>query len=182
MKGIIAEWGGTKAGIMYALTSLGYEQSYIEPFSLQDPDRWAEFMVFLRGSQQSGVYDLAVIDAQVNKVKEGSSRAAYGTETGNGIRFVSHFSSGVSKYPRCGEIVCGVFPRVQAFGRLLGTTALHTSYSGSGNVEFPLVGTVAASEQFYQPYDADFMEFASGIALTSTVAGGINALPPAEGE
>ena len=40
MKGIISEWGGTKSGILYALTSLGYEQSTIEPFSYQDPERW----------------------------------------------------------------------------------------------------------------------------------------------
>lgn len=54
MKGIISEWGGTKSGILYALTSLGYEQSTIEPFSYQDPERWAEFIVFLKGSKQSG--------------------------------------------------------------------------------------------------------------------------------
>ena len=63
MKGIISEWGGTKSGILYALTSLGYEQSTIEPFSYQDPERWAEFIVFLKGSKQSGVNNLAVIAA-----------------------------------------------------------------------------------------------------------------------
>ena len=78
MKGIISEWGGTKSGILYALTSLGYEQSTIEPFSYQDPERWAEFIVFLKGSKQSGVNNLAVIDAEVRKVKEGSSKPAYG--------------------------------------------------------------------------------------------------------
>ena len=36
MKGIISEWGGTKSGILYALTSLGYEQSTIEPFSYEN--------------------------------------------------------------------------------------------------------------------------------------------------
>ncbi|RKJ31474.1 serine/arginine repetitive matrix protein 2, partial [Butyricicoccus sp. 1XD8-22] len=29
MKGIISEWGGTKRGILYALTALGYEKSSI---------------------------------------------------------------------------------------------------------------------------------------------------------
>ena len=33
MKGIISEWGGTKSGILYEMTSLGYEQSTIYPFS-----------------------------------------------------------------------------------------------------------------------------------------------------
>ena len=78
MKGIISEWGGTKSGILYALTSLGYEQSTIEPFSYQDPERWAEFIVFLKGSKQSGVNNLAVIDAEVRKVKEGFIRETIG--------------------------------------------------------------------------------------------------------
>lgn len=112
MKGIISEWGGTKSGILYALTSLGYEQSTIEPFSYQDPERWAEFIVFLKGSKQSGVNNLAVIDAEVRKVKEGSSKPAYGAESGGGIEIHSKTFSGFSRYPRCGEIVCGVWPRV----------------------------------------------------------------------
>ena len=33
MKGLISEWGGTRQGILYALTALGYDQSYIEPVS-----------------------------------------------------------------------------------------------------------------------------------------------------
>jgi len=53
MKGIIAEKGGLKDGILYALAALGYEQSVIEPFAFQDPERWAEFIIFLKGSQQS---------------------------------------------------------------------------------------------------------------------------------
>ncbi len=40
MKGVISEAGGIKSGILYALASLGYEQSTIEPFSYQDPERW----------------------------------------------------------------------------------------------------------------------------------------------
>ena len=103
MKGIISEWGGTKSGILYALTSLGYEQSTIEPFSYQDPERWAEFIVFLKGSKQSGVNNLAVIDAEVRKVKEGSSKPAYGAESGGGIEIHSKTFSGFSRYPRCGS-------------------------------------------------------------------------------
>ena len=40
------------------------DRSTIEPFSYQDPERWAEFIVFLKGSKQSGVNNLAVIDAE----------------------------------------------------------------------------------------------------------------------
>ena len=144
MKGIISEWGGTKSGILYALTSLGYEQSTIEPFSYQDPERWAEFIVFLKGSKQSGVNNLAVIDAEVRKVKEGSSKPAYGAESGGGIEIHSKTFSGFSRYPRCGEIVCGVWPRVVSVGHLLASEVHASSSPGSGEVEFPKVGTIAA--------------------------------------
>lgn len=85
MKGLISEWGGTRQGVLYALASLGYDKSYIEPFSVQDPERWAEFIIFLKSSKQSGVYNLDVIDAEVRKVKQGSSKPAYGMETGAAV-------------------------------------------------------------------------------------------------
>ena len=74
MKGIIAEKGGLKEGILYALAALGYEQSAIEPAFLQDPEHWAEFIIHLKNSKQSGVNNLDSIIAEVNKVKEGSSK------------------------------------------------------------------------------------------------------------
>ena len=52
---MLAIWGQTP--------QTSYEQSVIEPFAFQDPERWAEFIIFLKGSQQSGVNDLNVIDA-----------------------------------------------------------------------------------------------------------------------
>ena len=74
MKGIIAEKGGLKEGILYALAALGYEQSTVEPAFLQDQEHWAEFIIHLKNSKQSGVNDLDTIIAEVNKVKEGSSK------------------------------------------------------------------------------------------------------------
>ena len=170
MKGIISEWGGTKSGILYALTALGYEQSTIEPFSYQDPERWAEFIVFLKGSKQSGVNNLAVIDAEVRKVKEGSSKPSYGAESGGVIEIHSETISGFSRYPRCGEIVCGVWPHVVSIGHLLSSEVQAVSTHDSGEVEFPKVGTIAASEKFYQPcafvmYEALSSEIEAGSAF-----------------
>lgn len=150
MKGLVAEWGGTKQGVLYALAALGYEQSHIEPFSLQDPERWAEFIIFLKGSARSGVNNLAVIDAEVRKVKEGSSKPAYGTEAGGIIIIRSQTKSGVSAYPRCGEIACGVFPHRVNIGHLVACEVSITGGATSGEVEFPKVGTIAASEKFFQ--------------------------------
>lgn len=150
MKAIIAREAGTKQGILRALTALGYSQSYIEPFSLQDPERWAEFIVFLKGPKQPGVNNLAVIDAEVRKVKEGSSKPAYGMDAGNGILISCTLKIGTTWYPRCGEIPCGVFPHVVSIGHLVTTSVEVRGGSSSGNVEFPKVGTVAASQDFYQ--------------------------------
>ena len=175
MKGLISEWGGTKTGILYALTALGYEQSYIEPFTLQDPERWAEFIVFLRGSKQSGVNNLNVIDAEVMKVKEGSSLPAYGMDAGNVIKIASVFEAGASRYPRCGEIACGIFPHVANVGYLLGSAVVAGSSSGSSGVEFPKVGTVAASKKFYQEHTfAMYAEFVSDIKIDSRASDGVN--------
>lgn len=168
MKGLVAEWGGTKQGILYTLTALGYEQSRIEPFALQDPERWAEFIIFLKGSAQSGVNNLAVIDAEVRKVKEGSSKPSYGAEGGNDIIVLSRLNSGVSKYPRCGEIPCGVFPHVVSIGHLVASIVSITGSVSSGDVEAPKVGTIAASTKFYQPCDFVVYEgFTSDIAVAS---------------
>lgn len=170
MKGVISEAGGIKSGILYALASLGYEQSTIEPFSYQDPERWAEFIVFLKGSKQSGVNNLAVIDAEVRKVKEGSSKPSYGAESGGVIEIHSETISGFSRYPRCGEIVCGVWPHVVSIGHLLSSEVQAVSTHDSGEVEFPKVGTIAASEKFYQPcafvmYEALSSEIEAGSAF-----------------
>lgn len=178
MKGVISEWGGTKTGILYALASLGYEQSTIEPFSLQDPERWAEFIIYLKGSKQSGVNNLAVIDAEVRKVKEGSSKPAYGAEAGNCIEIRSRIFTGASRYPRCGEIVCGVWPRVVSIGHLLASNVQAGSIQDFGEVEFPKVGTIAASEKFYQPCAFVMYEgLASDIEAGSKTDSGVKIYP-----
>jgi len=168
MKGIIAEKGGLKEGVLYALAALGYEESTIEPFAFQDPERWAEFIVFLKGSKQSGVNDLNVIDAEVCKVKEGSSKPAYGAEAGNIIEIDSALISGYSHYPRCNEIVCGVWPHIASIGHLLKSEVEAQGGDDAGEVEFPQIGTIAASEKCYQPYAyAMYASFSSEVEAGS---------------
>lgn len=77
MKGIISEWSGTRRGILYVLTALGYEQSVIEPLTFQGPEKWAEFVVRLGPGNSEAVRDLRTIYGEIQKVKEGSSRLAY---------------------------------------------------------------------------------------------------------
>ena len=149
MKGIISEWGSTRCGILYALTALGYEQSRLEPVCMQDVERWAEFIVWLNGKKQSGVCDLSVIDAEICKVKEGSSRPVYGTENGGNLVFWSQLNYGFSDYPRCGQLACGVWPHLAGEGYLLASMVLFQGHNGAGVVQIPRAGTICASEECY---------------------------------
>ena len=112
MKNLIAEQAGTKKGILTALKALGYEKSYIEPYYLHDPERWAEFIVYLGSSAPSGVNDIAIIDSEVMKVKPARSLPSYGIEEGTGSNAVmqSSFSYGYTGLPLCGMIKCGEWP------------------------------------------------------------------------
>lgn len=110
MRGVIAEQAGSRYGITLALKALGYDYAYIEPLYVQDPLRWAEFTVYLRGQYASSVNDLMVIDNEVMKVKQASSRPSYGVDAGNHLVISSQVDSGFSSFPLCGTILCGTYP------------------------------------------------------------------------
>lgn len=173
MKGIISQWSGTRRGVLYALTALGYDRSRIELFADQDAERWAEFIIFLNSSKPSGVTNLSVIDGQVRKVKEGSSKPAYGMETIGGLIIQSRLQTGFSRYPRCGEIVCGVWPHIVSEGRLVVSTVMAQGGASGGGNPFPRAGTFAASEEFYHfgAYTI-YQGFASDIEAGSKAAQG----------
>lgn len=173
MKGIISQWSGTRRGVLYALTALGYDRSRIELFADQDAERWAEFIIFLNSSKPSGVTNLSVIDGQVRKVKEGSSKPAYGMETIGGLIIQSWLQTGFSRYPRCGEIVCGVWPHIVSEGHLVASTAMAQGGASGGGNPFPRAGTFAASEEFYHfgAYTI-YQGFASDIEAGSKAAQG----------
>ena len=69
MKGIISQWSGTRRGVLYALTALGYDRSRIELFAEQDAERWAEFIIFLNSSKPSGVTNPSVC-GRISSVKD----------------------------------------------------------------------------------------------------------------
>lgn len=158
MKNIIAEKAGTDEGIILALKALGYEQSHIEPFYIHDPDRWAEFTIYLSSKQQSGVNDITIIDAEVMKVKPASGKPAYGIEEFTQIEARSTFQSGFSKFPLCGNLLCGVWPyNNDNVGYLLGTTLNEESTHEEGSFSYPLTGELAASQKIYQ--EIDFVQY-----------------------
>lgn len=110
MKAIIAEKAGSEEGILLALAALGYEQSYIEPMWKQDVELWAEYIIFLRGKNLSGVNNLNIIDSEVMKVKQASGLPHYGAGSGNRIEIKSVLSSSLFEYPLCNTIICGTYP------------------------------------------------------------------------
>ncbi|MDL2288262.1 hypothetical protein LJC32_02655 [Oscillospiraceae bacterium OttesenSCG-928-F05] len=110
MKATIAERAGTLPGVLDAVAALGYDQSAIEPFYVYDPERWAEFIIWLKGSEQSGVNDISIIDAEVRKVKEASAKPVYGAAFGSTIEIYPEQRAGLYGYPLCGTLNCGTYP------------------------------------------------------------------------
>ncbi len=157
MKNIIAEKAGINEGILLVLKAIGYEQSRIEPFYIHDPERWAEFTIYLSSKQQSGVNDITIIDNEVMKVKPGSGKPSYGIEESTGIQAKSSLKDGFSKYPLCNDLLCGVWPyNNDNVGYLLMTTLKEESTFKSGSSPYPLTGELAASERLYQ--ETDFVQ------------------------
>ncbi len=150
MKAIIAEKAGTEQGILLALAALGYEHSYIERMSLHDPERWAEFIIVLGGKYPSGVNDIAVIDGEVMKVKEASSKPFYGIEERNIVEIRERYRSGLYAFPICGRWKCGQYPyKNNNVGYLLGARAVFSIRYKEGRFYYALCGTLRAQEPPY---------------------------------
>ncbi len=75
MKMEIAKQAGSIPGILLAASSLGYDESTLVPLYLTDETRWAEFNLYLSGSYLSSINELNVINEEINKVKQASSKA-----------------------------------------------------------------------------------------------------------
>ena len=150
MKGIISEWGGTRQGVLYALSALGYEHSYIEPVSIHDPEKWAEFIIFLGGKYPSGVNDIEIINAEVMKVKDGGSMPSYGIAERNVVEIREQSRVGLYDFPICGRWKCGQHP-----GRNNNAGYLLMSHPGLciayhvGCGQYILCGTTRAQEPPY---------------------------------
>lgn len=150
MKGLISEWGGTRQGVLYALAALGYEHSYIEPVSIHDPEKWAEFIIFLGGKYPSGVNDIEIINAEVMKVKDGGSMPSYGIAERNVVEIREQSRVGLYDFPICGRWKCGQHPgRNNNAGYLLPSRpALYIAYH-EGHGQYMLCGTTRAQEPPY---------------------------------
>lgn len=150
MKGIISSWAGTKGGVLYALAALGWEQSYIEPVSYTDEERWAEFIIFLGGRYPSGVNDIDIIDAEVRKVKEGSSRPEYGIEERTIVEIREWSRVGLYSFPICGRLRCGQHPGMNNnVGYLLRINAGLSNGYHEGRFGYVLSGTMRAQQPPY---------------------------------
>ncbi|MEF2965678.1 hypothetical protein V3851_07535 [Paenibacillus sp. M1] len=153
MKNVIAEQAGTREGILLALRSMGYDQSFIEPYYLLDPERWAEFIIYLGSQSPSGINDISVIDKEVMKVKPARSLPSYGIQEGSLIQVNSAFRSGYSEFPRCNTIICGTWSSESNLGQLFASVRADQSGFKVSETYYPLTGTILASEKFYQERD-----------------------------
>ena len=151
MKAIIAEMAGTEAGILLSMASLGYDRSYLEPMYKHDPERWAEFILFLGGDSPS-VTDMRVIDGEVMKVKEASSMPAYAREAGSKVLIKSSETCGEAHIPLCNTLLCGLWPGIEAVGKQHLSRAGVKSSAIDVEFAYPMTNQVAASERLYEQY------------------------------
>lgn len=109
LKGEIARQAGTHKAVSLAVDALGYSGSRVEPYYLYDAEKWAEFLVWLRGTG-SAINDLALIDQEVCKVKQASAMPNYGVEAAQGIEITQSVVFGQWYTPLCGTFYCGQYP------------------------------------------------------------------------
>ena len=95
-------------------------------------------------------------------------------ETGAAVVLHSRLEHGFSDYPRCGQLVCGVWPHVVSEGYLLASKVTAQGGKDSGDVQFPKSGAFAASEEFYHFGNYTIYEgLASDIAAISGAESGV---------
>ena len=94
---------------------------------------------------------------------------AWKVESGNSLVFRSRLECGLPDYPRCGQLVCGVWPSLAATGYLLESGISIHHQTESGAVQFPRAGTISASERCYH-YDNHtlYAGFESGIVFSGS--------------
>lgn len=137
MKAIVAEKAGSEEGILLALAALGYEKSYIEPMWKQEAERWAEFVIYLQGKNQSSVNDLRVIDIEIMKVKQASSKPSYGVGSNSGVVINTKADFYPFEYPICNVLVCGTYPDEAVVGKNLESVVIiNTQYKGLDNDKY----------------------------------------------
>lgn len=103
----IAETAGEKESIKKVLISLGYEKSFIEPSYKYDPEKWAEFTIYLDGKTQSSVANLELINKEIREVKPASSKVSYGIGKFENIVIATKAYAFQVQYPVCGIMICG---------------------------------------------------------------------------
>lgn len=101
----------------------------------------------------SGVNDIDIIDAEVRKVKEGSSRPEYGIEERNIVEIREWSRVGLYDFPICGRLRCGQHPGMNNnVGYLLRSQAGLSNDYHEGSFGYHLSGTMRAQQP---PYIAD---------------------------
>lgn len=91
----IAKLAGTNRGIKEALKSLGFSDFYIEPMYIYDPERWAEFYIFIDVKDINLVNDFKIVENVVKDVKMASALPNYGLKIkDNNIYIGSYLATG----------------------------------------------------------------------------------------
>ena len=77
-----AKLAGTDNGVIATMKSLGYEKSFTRPLYLTDPEKWAEFYVFITEDDIDNIKNFDIVKKEVDTVKQVSSLSNYGFALG----------------------------------------------------------------------------------------------------
>jgi|UPI0006B6950B hypothetical protein len=146
----IAKLAGTYNGIVETIKSLGYEDVEIIPLYKEDPERWAEFVIYLKDEVK--YKDIDVIHNEVIKVKQASSKPNYGLDLPSTIAIKTATETFYSKYPLCNTILCGEYPYTSTIGSQVKVSLGQGIRQDSQEYSYPLVGDIRVSEDKYSYY------------------------------
>ena len=147
----ISEKAGTVEGIILALRSLGFNRAELEPLYLEDPERWAEFYIYLDQDLLTQYGNLEAVERVVRDVKQASSLHNFiftyykdmriRCEDQWGLSDLRRFRCGLNK---CGTLNSGTVGRSYAAAERMNTS------SASALQTLKESGTMASGEVVFR--------------------------------
>lgn len=143
----ISEKAGTVEGVILAVKSMGFDRVEHEPLYLEDPERWAEFYIYLDQDLLTQYGNLETVERVVRDVKQASSlhNFIFTYYMDMRIRCVDQWGLSDLRRFRCGLNKCGTL-NSNTIGRTYAATARIQSVYSSVLQTLKVSGTMASGK------------------------------------
>lgn len=112
-----AKAAGTYRGIVNLLKSLGYENAEVKPLYLEDPERWAEFYIFIDKKLMDELGNYEILVREVKRIKQASSLPVYVLTHYSDFKIRTRYIEGLSTtVNETGTIACGGIKHLKNIG------------------------------------------------------------------